>query len=86
MGGIDSFNPRSNHVAFGWSNQPGGQDSTQVMSYTLTSSVTIPTNMFGMMNPPLSSRFTPRGGVGIGAELGFNATTTHQKNPNYRPF
>jgi hypothetical protein len=24
--------------------------------------------------------------VGIGADLGFNATTTHQQNPNYQPF
>jgi hypothetical protein len=62
MGGIPSFNPGSNPLASGWSNQPGGQASAQVSSYTLTSSVLIPTNMFGMTNPPLSSRFTPRGG------------------------
>jgi hypothetical protein len=24
--------------------------------------------------------------VGIGADPGFNASTTHQQNPNYRPF
>jgi hypothetical protein len=24
--------------------------------------------------------------VGTGADPGFNATTTHQQNPNYRPF
>jgi hypothetical protein len=24
--------------------------------------------------------------VGIGADPGFNATTMHQQNPNYRPF
>jgi hypothetical protein len=24
--------------------------------------------------------------VGIGADPGFNATTTHQQNPNYQPF
>jgi hypothetical protein len=26
------------------------------------------------------------GGVGIGEDPGFNTTTVHQKNPNYRPF
>jgi hypothetical protein len=62
MGGIPAFNPRSNPLASGRKNQPGGQDSAQVSSYTPTSSVPISTNTFGMMNPPLSSRFTPRGG------------------------
>jgi hypothetical protein len=58
MGGIPSFNPGSNIVASGWSNQLGEQASTQVPSFTPTSSVPIMTNTFGMMNPPLSSRFT----------------------------
>jgi hypothetical protein len=62
MGGIPSFNPESNPLAFGWRNQPGGQSSSQVPSYTITSLVSILTNMFGMTNPPLSSRFTPGGG------------------------
>jgi hypothetical protein len=62
MGGIPSFNPRSNPLTSGWNNQPGRQYSSQVPSYTLTSLVTIPTNTFGMKNPPLSSRFTTRGG------------------------
>jgi hypothetical protein len=62
MGDIPCFNPRSNPIASGWSNQPARQVSTQVPSFTLTSSMLILTNMFGMMNPPLSSRFTPRGG------------------------
>jgi hypothetical protein len=62
IGGIPSFNPESNPIAFGWSNQPGRQDSTQIPSYTSISSLLIPTNTFGMKNPPLSSRFTPRGG------------------------
>jgi hypothetical protein len=35
MGGIPSFNPGSNPLASGWSNQPGGQASAQVPSYTL---------------------------------------------------
>jgi hypothetical protein len=61
MGGIPSFNPRSNIVASGWRNQPDRQDSAQVFSYTLTSSVLIPTNTFGMKNPPLSSGFSPGG-------------------------
>jgi hypothetical protein len=62
MGGIPSFNPGSNPLSFGWINQPGGQTSAQGPSYTPISSLLIPTNTFGMMNPPLSSRFTPEGG------------------------
>jgi hypothetical protein len=62
MGGILAFNPGSNPLASGWNNQPSGQASTQVLFYTHNSSVLIPTNMFGMTNTPLSSRFTPRGG------------------------
>jgi hypothetical protein len=45
-----------------WINQPGGKSYSQVSSFTLTSSVPILTNTFGMTNPPLSSRFTPGGG------------------------
>jgi hypothetical protein len=62
MGGIPSFNLGSNPVSSRWRNQPGGQAFAQFLSYTLTSSVPIPTNTFGMMNPPLSYGFTPRGG------------------------
>jgi hypothetical protein len=62
IGGIPPFNPGSNPVASGWSNQPGGQATAHIPSFTPTSSVSIPTNTFGMTNPPLSSRFTPRGG------------------------
>jgi hypothetical protein len=62
MGCIPSFNLGSNPIASGWSNHPGGQNSAQVSSFILTSSVSILINTFGMMNPPLSSRFTPRGG------------------------
>jgi hypothetical protein len=62
MGGILIFNPGSNPPTFGWSNQPRGQASTQDPSYNPTSSVHILTNTFGMMNPPLSSRFPPGGG------------------------
>jgi hypothetical protein len=62
MGGIPSFNSGSNPLDSGWRNQPRGNASAQVSSYTLTSSVLIPINMFGMTNPPLSSRFTPKGG------------------------
>jgi hypothetical protein len=58
MGGIPYFKPRSNLVAFGWSNQPSGQAITYGPSFTPTSSVVIPTNTFGMKNPPLSSGFT----------------------------
>jgi hypothetical protein len=63
MGSIPDFNPRSNPLASGWNNQPDRQASAQVPSYTPTSLVLIPTNTFGMMNPPLSSRFTPEGGL-----------------------
>jgi len=45
----------------GWSNQPSGQDVSYVTSFTPTSTL-IPTSTFGMENPPLSPRFTPRGG------------------------
>jgi hypothetical protein len=62
MGGIPSFNPESNPIASGWSNQPGRQDSAQVPSYTFTSSVPILTNTFGMKNPHLSFGFTQGGG------------------------
>jgi hypothetical protein len=51
MGGILGLNTRSNPPAYGWSNQPSGQASTQVPFYTPTSSVPILTNAFGMANP-----------------------------------
>jgi hypothetical protein len=62
MGGIPSFNLGSNPLPSRWRNQPGGQASTQVSSHNLNSLVLILTNMFGMMNPPLSFRVTPGGG------------------------
>jgi hypothetical protein len=62
MKGSLSFNLEFNPLTFGWNNQPGEQAYAQVPSYTPTSLVSIPTNTFGMKNPPLSSRFTPRGG------------------------
>jgi hypothetical protein len=62
LGGIPPFNLGSNLVSSGWSNQPGGQATAHISSFTPTSSVSILTNMFGMTNPPLSSGFTPRGG------------------------
>jgi hypothetical protein len=58
IGGIPPFNPRSNPISSGWTNQPG----EQIPSFKPTSFVSILTKTFGMMNPPLSSRFTPRGG------------------------
>jgi hypothetical protein len=85
MGGILSFNPRSNPLAFGQNNQPGGQDSAQVPSYTPTSSALIPTSMFGMMNPPLSSGFTPGGGQfhALGnPQFGSNPTGGNFYNPH----
>jgi hypothetical protein len=62
MGGIHVFNPGYNPLASWWNNQPREQDSTQVSSYAPTSSMSILTNIFGMTNQPIYSRFTPRGG------------------------
>jgi hypothetical protein len=62
MGGVPAFNSGSNPPASGWSNQPGRQALAQVPSYIPTSSAQIPTNTFGMTNPPLSSGFQPGGG------------------------
>jgi hypothetical protein len=58
LGSVPAFNPGSNPTTTGWNNQPGGQ----VSSYIPTSSVSILTNTFGMMNPIQSSGFSPRGG------------------------
>jgi hypothetical protein len=55
VGGILYFNPGSNPVTFGWSNQPGGQGLAYSTSFTSTYSMPIQTNMFSMENPPLSS-------------------------------
>jgi hypothetical protein len=44
-----------------WSNQPRRQAITYVPSFTPSSFTLIPTNTFGMINPPLSFGFPPRG-------------------------
>jgi hypothetical protein len=64
VGGLPPFHPGSNlgPNAFGWSSQPGGKYISYGSSFTHTSSVPIPTNTFGMMNPPLSYGFTSGGG------------------------
>jgi hypothetical protein len=64
VGGLPPFHPGSNPSSNAprWSNQPGGQDTAHIPSLTPTSSIPILTNTFGMKNPPLSSKFTPRGG------------------------
>jgi hypothetical protein len=64
VGGLPPFHPGSNPGcnALGWSNQPGGESIAHIPSFTPTSSIPIPNNTFGMMNPPLSSKFTPEGG------------------------
>ena len=62
VGGIPYFNPESNLVSSGWSNQLGRQDIAHVPPFTPTSSISIMTNTFGMTNPPLSYGFTPGGG------------------------
>jgi hypothetical protein len=64
VGGFPSFHPGSSPGpnAPRWSGQPDGQDVSYDLSFTPTSSTPIPTNTFGMTNPPLSSRFTPGGG------------------------
>jgi hypothetical protein len=53
-------NPSLN--AHGWSNQPGGQATTYVLYFTPTSLNLIPSNTFGMTNPPLSFGFPLGGG------------------------
>jgi hypothetical protein len=64
VGGFPPFNLRSNYVpnASGWNNQPSGQAIAYGSSFTSNSFVLIPTNTFGMTNPPISSGFTPGGG------------------------
>jgi hypothetical protein len=64
VGSLPLFHSVSNSGlnAPGWSSQPGGQDVSYVSSFTPTSSTFIPTNTFGMMNPPLSYGFIPEGG------------------------
>jgi hypothetical protein len=59
------FPPGSNPSlnARGWSNRPGKQDTSYIPSFPPSSSTTILTNMFGMMKPPLSSEFPPRGSL-----------------------
>jgi hypothetical protein len=58
IGSIPALNLGSNPFTARWNNQPGGQ----VPSYIPTSSVSIPTNTFGMTNPLQSSGFLLRGG------------------------
>jgi hypothetical protein len=63
VGSQPPFPPRSNPSinAIGWSNQPGRQTTSYIPSFPPSSSTLIPINMFGMKNPPLSSRFPPIG-------------------------
>jgi hypothetical protein len=58
IGSVPAFNLGSNPFTVGWNNQPGGQ----VPSYIPTSSVSIPTNTFGMTNPLQSFGLPPGGG------------------------
>jgi hypothetical protein len=64
VGNLPPFHPRSNLGlnAPGWSGKPGEQGVAYVLSFTPPSSTLIPTNTFGMTNPPLSFEFTPGGG------------------------
>jgi hypothetical protein len=62
IGGIPPLNHGSNPITSGWNNQPVRQDIAYGPSIIATSSMLILTNMFGMMNPPLSYRFTLGGG------------------------
>jgi hypothetical protein len=57
VGSVPSLNPGSNSFTVGWNN-PAGR---QVLPYIPTSSVPIPTNTFGMMNPLQSFGFLPGG-------------------------
>jgi hypothetical protein len=58
LGSVPFLNPGSNPSTAGWNNPAGGQ----VPPYIPISSVSIPTNTFGMMNPLQSSGFPPGGG------------------------
>jgi hypothetical protein len=58
VGSVPILNPGSNPSTTGWNNPAGGP----VLPYIPTSSVSIMTNTFGMMNPLQSSRFPPGGG------------------------
>jgi hypothetical protein len=64
VGILPPFHPGSNPGlnALGWSGQPSRQVVSYCSSFTPTSSMLILPNTFVMMNPPLSSIFTPRGG------------------------
>jgi hypothetical protein len=64
IGGLPPFHPGSNPSlnSPGWSSQPGKQVVSYGFSFTPTSSAPILTNMFGVSNSHLSSRFTPGGG------------------------
>jgi hypothetical protein len=64
VGGLPPFHPGSNlgPNASGWSSQHSRQAIVYDLSFTHTSSLKILKNMFGMENPPLSSRSTPIGG------------------------
>jgi hypothetical protein len=64
IGGLPPFHLGSNPGpnATRWSGQPERQDATDGSSFTPTSFALIPNNTFGMTNPPLSSKFRPRGG------------------------
>jgi hypothetical protein len=64
VGGLPPLHPRSNPGpnAPRWSGQLGRQSIAYAPSFTPTSSASITTNTFGMMNPLLSSGFTPGGG------------------------
>jgi hypothetical protein len=64
VGSLPPFHPWSNPGlnAPGWSGQLEEKYVAYVPSFTPTSSTPILTNMFGMTDPFLSFRFTPRGG------------------------
>jgi hypothetical protein len=63
IGGHPPFSSGSNPSlnAPEWSTQPGGQDTSYIPSFTPSSSISIPTKAFVMMNPPLSFGVPPIG-------------------------
>jgi hypothetical protein len=71
----------------GWSNQPGEQVVAYVLSFTPSSSTLILTNTFGMMNPPLSSKFPPGGSqfhTMCNPQLGATPAGGNIYNPHYK--
>jgi hypothetical protein len=88
VGSQPPFHPGSNPSLSipRWSNQLCGKVVAHVSSFPPSSSTPIPTNTFGMTNPPLSSVFSPGGGqfhtMG-NAQFGATPARGNIYNPHY---